>query len=209
MLPRSSKTIFLLVVILILAGFTKVGPNTFEQIESGIYYKKAFANGANYHIVKVSLYKEKVSLEGIVSNESIVEDGVEKYKYEHLSTLAAENNVDVAVNAGFFNPKNEYGSFEETVVVDGEVKHFRPDRAVFAWKGKEAKIGVYKSYDNLPFKENAIGGGPVFIKDGEYNFDPYNEAFDDFTKKGTCREEKCSHRDWPGQTWQRTRNHGR
>ena len=90
--------------------------------------------------------------------------------------------MDLAVNAGFFNPTETYGSFEETVVVDSKILNFRPDRAVLAWKGKEAKIGVWSKFDNLPFKEYAIGGGPIFIKDGEFNFDPYNEAFADSVK---------------------------
>lgn len=187
---------FLIISLLILtcAGFTRVGPNSYTQIESGIYYKEASANGANYHILKISIYKEKVSLKAIVSKETAKKTpegelidmhnpaynatgGPLLHKYEPLTVLAAENGVDAAVNAGFFNPTVTYGSFEETVVVDGQIINFRPDRAVFAWEGKTAKIGVYSSFDNLPFKQNAIGGGPVFVKDGLYNFDPYNESF--------------------------------
>jgi len=190
----------LVLIVIMFSGFTVVGQNAFTQVESGIYYKESRVGDATYRILKISLYKQKIMLKPLVSTEygKVDEEGVFweastpefssltgpiYYRYKTISTLAEENGVKTAVNAGFFNPYSRSGVLEETFLNDGDVLNFRADRAVLSWSDKEAKIGVYKSFDNLPFKQNAIGGGPVFVKDGVYDFDPYDEAFSEQVKK--------------------------
>lgn len=182
MKTKITRAITLLFIVFVLTAFVKTGANNFEMYKPGIYYKKDAAFGATYHIVKIGIYKQNISAHAISSRETREHNGKIQYKYTPLSELAQVTGVDVAINAGFFNPTQAYGEFEETVIIDGNVLNFRADRAVFAWKDKRARIGVWGAVDNVPYKENAIGGGPVFILDGHYNFDPYNEAFSEAVK---------------------------
>lgn len=145
-------------------------------VKEGISYKVVVNETVYYHLVHIDLSHPNISVKPIVSGRMNLADP-HQIVYETLPELAVEHQAFIAINAGFFDPRWEQGDPEETLIVDGNILHFSPNRSTISFTQGTADIGVWERIEDIPYKEHVVGAGPLIIENGKYYFDPYNERF--------------------------------
>ena len=158
--------------------------NNWIHLADGVKYSPFYKEGCGwYYVLHINLNAPNLVVKPITGEEIDV-DGTNYLVYDSIPDMVDMNGAFLGINAGFFSNDQTYGNPEETFFLDNEKRNFRPDRAAISISSFEhqAYIGVWDEEYKVPYQKNVVGGGPMIVKDGVFDFDPYDEAFSDFVK---------------------------
>lgn len=159
--------------------------NKWIKLADGVEYSPFYNNEYGlYFVVFVDLKSPNITVKPI-TGEDIDVDGTNYLVYDRVSDMVSSSGALLGINAGFFSNNQSYGNPEETFFLDSLKRNFRPDRAAISLSAFEQKayMGVWANEFEVPYQQNVVGAGPIIVKDGVFNFDPYDEAFSDAVKE--------------------------
>lgn len=171
-----------------------------EEFRPGLWYahNNKYKGNIDVHVYIIDLTSPYICFKTLIGEG----DGVERTR---TSELAKRNGAIAATNADYFgDPK--IGP-EGTTIIEGNVIRTNPPlpgprgRSALVFgktggAGTHVEIGLWKKLCELPDKRegwmyNAVGGGPILVVDGKYQYNYYDE---DFTPPNLTKYQQIQYR---------------
>ncbi|MEA1901386.1 MAG: phosphodiester glycosidase family protein [Thermodesulfobacteriota bacterium] len=185
---RLTEWFIAIITVFLIVGAAKQirADDTWEKVVNGVEYLHRTDSTVpwNIHVLKIDLTDPDISLRPILANDSWGP------YMETTSSMAARTRALAAINAdysGFTGPP------EGTTIIEGiqyDIEQYPRSTLAFSANKGLADIGIWTSTESLPgWVYNAISGGPTILRDGIYDWDPYNENFlEDFKLAKRARQ---------------------
>gem|GEM_PF-2998167 len=157
-----------------------------EELRSGLWYlnNPSYRGNVNVHALIINLTNPRIHFKTLLGGG----DGRSK---QRTSSMAKSNGALAAVNGDYFGAPSD--GPEGTTIVKGVSYNINPAEPGLAGRsalifsntggmGTDAKIGVWRDLSKYPDRKeswmfNAVGGGPIFLVDGQYQYNYYGEDF--------------------------------